>query len=386
MAGVAGAGEDNKHGTRRVLVVDDEPQLTAMLQRVVQQEGYLCSVAASVDEALGVLDRSEVDVIVSDLRLGDLSGIDLLKTLRRRHLDQPFILLTGRPSLESATAAVEYGAYRYLIKPFVPSDLGRLLREAVQSRIPARSEGPGDAEGLLERRFRAALDQMWMAVQPVLSTDTRCTVGYECLLRSRSAELPHPGVIVEAAERLGALRDLGRRTRAMITEVIDRAPDDGTFYVNLHPSDLSDPELVDPAAPLSRWASRVVLELTERRPLDGGARLDDALAALRALGYRVAVDDLGAGYAGLSYFTAVHPEVIKLDMSLVRGIDGDEVKQRVVRSMTELARSLGIEIVGEGVETRAERDALASLGCTHLQGYLFAKPSPPFPAARWDVE
>ncbi len=382
MSGVTLMGEGAKDGDRRVLVVDDDPSVRALLRRVVRQEGYTCIDAASVEEALGLVD--DIDVVVADLQLGDLTGIDLLQALRKRHLDHPFILLTGRPSLESATAAVEHGAYRYLLKPFVPADLGRLLRDAVQSRASHRTVAPADTTGHLERSFQAALDQSWIALQPVVSTSTRAAIGHECLLRSRSTELPHPGVILEAAERLGALQALGRRIRAMATDVIEGAPDACTFYVNLHPADLADPELCDRASPLSRVASRVILELTERSPLEGGAQLNETLAALRALGFRIAVDDLGAGYAGLSYFTAVHPEVVKLDMSLVRGIDKDEVKRRVVQSMTELALSLDIEVVGEGVETIGERDTLAALGCTHLQGYLFAKPSAPYPTARWD--
>ncbi len=382
MSAVVPEGQDAIDANRRVLVVDDDASVRSLLRRVVRHEGYTCVDAASVEEALEQLDA--VDVVVADLQLGDLTGIDLLQAMRKRHLDQPFILLTGRPSLESATAAVEHGAYRYLLKPFVPADLGRLLRDAVQSRAPHQTLAPPEGRGKLERSLQSALDQAWIALQPVVATSTHASIGYECLLRSRSAELPHPGVILEAAERLGSLQDLGRRIRAMATDVIEGSPDACTFYVNLHPADLADPELCDRMSPLSRVASRVILELTERSPLEGGTRLNATLASLRSLGFRIAVDDLGAGYAGLSYFTEVHPEVVKLDMSLVRGIDKDEVKRRVVQSMTELALSLGIEVVGEGVETVGERDTLASIGCTHLQGYLFARPSPPYPTARWD--
>lgn len=377
------AGDTRDRANGRVLLVDDDASVRALLRRVVRQEGYAFTEAASVPEALGVLDEGGVDVVVSDIELGELSGVDLLRALRRRRLDHPLIFLTGRPSLESATAAVEYGAYRYLTKPFVPADLGRLLREAVASRPSVPHPLPDDEHELLNHRYQAALEQAWLAVQPLVSTATRSIVGYECLLRSRSAEFPHPGVILEAAERLGALRGLGRRVRALAAAVIAHADPASTFYVNLHPSDLTDPALHDPASPLSRVASRVVLEVTERSSLDGVAGLNETLGVLRALGFRLAIDDLGAGYAGLSYFAALRPEVVKLDMSLVRNVDRDETKRRVVRSMTELAISLGIEVVGEGVETVGERDTLLALGCHYLQGYLFARPGTPYPGALW---
>ena len=103
----------------------------------------------------------------------------------------------------------------------------------------------------------------------------------------------------------------------------------------------------------------------------------------RRLDSEIAIDDLGAGYAGLSSFTQLEPDVAKLDMSLVRGIDTDTRRRSIVRSMKQLCSELGILVVAEGVETVAERDTLDDLGCDLLQGYLFAKPCRGFEAAKW---
>jgi EAL domain-containing protein (putative c-di-GMP-specific phosphodiesterase class I) len=105
---------------------------------------------------------------------------------------------------------------------------------------------------------------------------------------------------------------------------------------------------------------------------------------LRKLGYRIAVDDLGAGYAGLASFSQLEPEFVKLDMSLVRGVDASTRKQSIIRAMTTLcSRDLSIQVVSEGVETAGERDALVLEGGDLLQGYLFAKPARGFPVPRW---
>ena len=105
------------------------------------------------------------------------------------------------------------------------------------------------------------------------------------------------------------------------------------------------------------------------------------IARLRALGFQIAVDDLGAGYAGLSSFSQLEPDIVKLDMSLVRGIDSSSSKSSLVRSMVQVCtRDLGMRVVCEGVETSAERDTLERLGATLLQGYLFAKPERGFRA------
>jgi EAL domain-containing protein (putative c-di-GMP-specific phosphodiesterase class I) len=126
-----------------------------------------------------------------------------------------------------------------------------------------------------------------------------------------------------------------------------------------------------------------VLEVTERASLYGVKNLSACVAKLKALGFQIAIDDLGAGYAGLTSFTQLEPELAKLDMSLVRGVDGDSRRQSIVRSMKRLCDDLGMQVVAEGVETAAERDMLTELGCDLLQGYLFAKPQRGFAAMRW---
>ncbi|MGH7439070.1 MAG: EAL domain-containing protein, partial [Polyangiaceae bacterium] len=99
----------------------------------------------------------------------------------------------------------------------------------------------------------------------------------------------------------------------------------------------------------------MVLEVTERASLHNTNNVVSAVARLKELGFQIAIDDLGAGYAGLASFTQLEPEVAKLDMSLVRGIDGDARRRSVVRSMKTLCDELEIAVVAEGVETTAER-------------------------------
>jgi EAL domain-containing protein (putative c-di-GMP-specific phosphodiesterase class I) len=89
----------------------------------------------------------------------------------------------------------------------------------------------------------------------------------------------------------------------------------------------------------------------------------------------VALDDLGAGYSGLSTFAQLQPEIVKLDMSLIRELDRHPTKQRIVRSMLQLCGDLGMRAVCEGIESAKERDALVAAGCDLLQGYLFARPA-----------
>ena len=111
--------------------------------------------------------------------------------------------------------------------------------------------------------------------------------------------------------------------------------------------------------------------------------LDQRMAKLRQLGFAIAVDDLGSGYAGLTSFASLDPGMAKLDMSLIRGIESHPRKQAIVRSMCQLCREPGILVVAEGVEKTGERDTWIALGCNLLQGYLFARPERGLPPARF---
>jgi EAL domain-containing protein (putative c-di-GMP-specific phosphodiesterase class I) len=180
--------------------------------------------------------------------------------------------------------------------------------------------------------------------------------------------------VLDAAQRLGRLEQLGRLVRQHAAELIPTAPPEALVFVNVHASELADPQLVDPNAPLSRYAERVVLEITERAPLDSVRDARRRVAALRDLGYRIAVDDLGAGYSGLGTFAQLEPEFVKLDMDLLRDVHVTPTKQKVIRSLAALAREMGMLVVAEGVERREERDTLIELGCELLQGFFFARP------------
>jgi EAL domain-containing protein (putative c-di-GMP-specific phosphodiesterase class I) len=231
----------------------------------------------------------------------------------------------------------------------------------------------------LEVALGKCLAALTMHFQPIVYASSRARFGYEALLRSRDKSLPHPGAILDAAERLERIPALGRAVRAQSAKVIADAPvERGLVFINLHLLDLFDKQLTSPFSPLSKVANRVVLEITERTSLEGQADVRYRVAELRELGFKIAIDDLGGGHARMGTFTPLDCDYVKLDMSLVRDIDQHAMKQRLVRSVTELCREQGTKIIGEGVETEAEASVLVDLGCDFLQGYLIARPALPF--------
>jgi EAL domain-containing protein (putative c-di-GMP-specific phosphodiesterase class I) len=151
----------------------------------------------------------------------------------------------------------------------------------------------------------------------------------------------------------------------------------------LHPESLADPDLLAENSPLHAHASRIIYEITERSDLHSLEGARDQVAKLRALGYRVAVDDLGAGYAGLTSIALLQPDIVKVDMALVRGVEKSPTQAALISSVIALCEKLGIQVIAEGVETNAEAACLIDLECDLLQGYYFAKPATPFCEVAW---
>lgn len=369
----------------RILVVDDEPALREVMSDLFAEAGYGVAACASGREALDALTRDTYDAVLTDVLMPDMNGLDLLRAVRENDLDLPVVLFTGGPSLESAIAAVEYGALLYLVKPVSAQTLLATTERAVKLGALARLKRQALAGTSLERlasdraglegSFARALRGLWMAYQPISGASDGAVQAHEALLRTTDPAFPHPGAFLAAAEQLGRLPDVGRAIRKSVAGLLGSGALPRDVFVNLHPLDLADDELLDPGAPLSRFASRVVLEITERASLGGVADVAERVRSLRTLGYRIALDDLGAGYAGLNTFVALAPDIVKLDMALVRCLDRDAVKQKLVGAMTRMCHDLGIVVVAEGVETEGERVAARDAGCELLQGFLLGRPS-----------
>jgi EAL domain-containing protein (putative c-di-GMP-specific phosphodiesterase class I) len=373
----------------RVLLVDDEAELLDVLSRGLRKRGHEVETTGSPREVLELIAKKDFDVVVSDISMPEMDGIQLLRAVRERDLDLPVVLMTGSPSIETAIRAVELGALRYLQKPFRADELEGVVEYAVRMHrlasikreamtlVGNTAKFSGDLAGL-DAAFTSALQTLWMAFQPIVTWSNKKIFGYEALVRCSNAQLPHPGALLEAAERLDRIHELGRVIRGRVAQAAAATPAIDNVFVNLHSHDLLDEELFRADSPLSKIARRVVLEITERASLDEVKDLRDRTQRLRALGFRLAVDDLGAGYAGLTSFAQLEPEVVKLDMTLVRNVHLEPTKKKLITSMVSLCRELGMTVLAEGVETKDERDALAELGCDLLQGYLFGKPQQGF--------
>ncbi len=375
-----------KGATGRILVVDDERVVARVLARVLQSAGHEVLTCFDGISALEQVESANLDVVVSDIAMPGLDGIDLLRAVRARDLDLPVVLITGVPSLETAVQAVEYGAIRYLQKPVETVILRDTVEHAVHLRRVAlvrreiletvgdRSRQLADRAGL-EVRFERALAQLYVVFQPVVSWTTRTVFAYEAFVRSRETTLTQPTELFDVAERLGKLEELTHRIHELCGQRLGELPEYALLFVNLHINELTNMDHLEHHSPLLGQAGRIVLELTERAKLEQIPDLHPRILRLRDCGFRIALDDIGAGYAGLSSFTLLDPDIVKLDMTLVRDVDSSQTKRRLLSSMLHLCDDLGMQVVAEGVETERERSTLCAMGCDLMQGFLFASPT-----------
>ena len=369
----------------RILVVDDDRTLLEIYGDLLTEAGYAVATASSGPQAIDLIAREIFDTILTDIVMPDTSGVEILRAVRARDLDVPVILVTGSPSVETAIQALEMGALRYLVKPVQQSTLLAAVEHAVRLKrlaelkrealilVGALGKLVGDRAGL-EAVFARAFAALWVTYQPIVRVDGGEIFGYEAFLRTDESIVASPLAFFDIAERLGRVVELGRGVRGQVAQAMSREASDLVYFVNLHAAELRDPELYSPQAAFTGQARRIVLELSERTSLEVVRDLRERIRDLKGLGFRLAVDNVGVGYAGLANFAALEPDLVKLDRALVQGIDREPLKRKLVGAIARLCRELGIRVVAEGVETPAERDAIVDLGCDLLQGYFLSPP------------
>jgi EAL domain-containing protein (putative c-di-GMP-specific phosphodiesterase class I) len=218
-------------------------------------------------------------------------------------------------------------------------------------------------------------DGLGVALQPIVDLDTRRVVGAEALARFKAAggdPLPTEQTFLDAHTLgLGAELELAVIELALRSE--SRLPAGLYLALNVSPTVLAGDELLDIVARHDH-SRPLVIEITEHHAVEDYSELDMALSRLREHGVRVAVDDVGSGFASFRHVTRVNPEILKLDRSLVCGIDEDPVRQSLAAAIVAFARDVGAIVVSEGIESGSELDCLMELAVGCGQGFYLARP------------
>ncbi|MCX5754661.1 MAG: EAL domain-containing protein [Gemmatimonadetes bacterium] len=374
---------------RRVLVIDDEPAVLKVIGLVLQRRGFAVDTMSSAKAALAQLPHQKYHAILSDIIMPEMTGVEFLRELRRHDLDVPVILMTAGPTLDSAISAIEYGAQQYLLKPVEPDELVKAVGRAValgelaRAKRDALSGGPKKTVSLNERAdleaiLTRAFDTIRVVFQPVVSIKNNTLFGYEALMRCEETLFSSYGSLLAAADRVAWRPLMARTIYQRIAQSCTELPDGAMLFVNVHPFDAQEGLLTGAESPLEPLARSIVLDISDKAPRMQIDSFANSLPALRGAGFRIAVDDVGTGSSGMTVFSKLQPDYVKLDGAFVAGIASDAAASRMARGMYAFCRELEVPVIAEGVETRAERDALASMGADLAQGNVFGAPAAEF--------
>ena len=215
-----------------------------------------------------------------------------------------------------------------------------------------------------------------MAFQPLVDLEQRSVFGYEGLVRGVNNE---PAYTIMEKVNAEYIYRFDQACRVKAIALAAGAGITERLNINFMPGAIYRPDICIKttlkAAQLYGFPlSNITFEVVESAHINDTAHLQRIIDYYKEMGFATALDDFGSGYANLDWLADLAPDSIKIDMHLIRNIDSDRKKKAIVNALTSLCRQLGIDVLAEGVETKAERDTLAEMGVVKQQGYFFGKP------------
>ncbi|GAB6158437.1 bifunctional diguanylate cyclase/phosphodiesterase [Desulfotomaculum varum] len=329
----------------------------------------------------------------------NLWGDDFLVLCRQEEMPAPEILsktlTTLRIALEQSVKNEVIKITGHTLKLHVGySTILRGQKNPEQALYSALKEAQKAAKGAWDQQMVHLLGEfhdllqnknLRIVYQPIVSLQTGQILGWEALTRGpENSYFFSPAVIFNYAQEAGLLFPLEKICRELAIKNFDLTDSSQKLFLNIHPQTINDPQFVKgetmkllKESPLS--PHNLVFEITERQGIHDFHQFNKTLAHYRNQGYKVAVDDAGAGFSSLQAIAEVRPEYIKIDHSLVKDIDTNRVKQALLETFVTFAQKIGCSIIAEGIETEAELTTLRSLGVHYGQGYYLARPGYPLP-------
>ncbi len=385
----------------RFLVVEDHNFQRMTLVRVLQSMGArFIAEASDGREALAYfLDTVEpVDVIICDLEMPNMDGMEFIRHLGQTGAQASIILTSALDkslisSVETMTRAYGINLLGAIEKPATPSKLVELLNHRT-ARAPARASAPLTAvseEFIVEAIERGLYEPFF---QPKIEIATGKLVGAEALARLRDASgwFVPPDVFIPVLENKGLIDGLTwvmlqRSAAACLAWQNNGLGQDINVSVNLSLKSLADTTLADrltkTVADTGLQPRHMVLEITESAAMTDVAHCLENLARLRMKGFGLSIDDYGTGYSSMQQLSRIPFSELKIDRSFVTDVALHPQRRVILASSIDMARKLGLKVVAEGVESRADWDRLKELGCTMAQGYFIAKPMPASEFINW---
>lgn len=374
-----------QHAGRTILVVDDNDPNVLLITTLLRQHG-LTRVHAVTDsrKAAAALAEIRPDLVVLDLHMPFVDGFSVLDQVQAHAAGRflPVIVMTADTTLATRNRALEQGAQDYLVKPIDTVEAALRIANLLGTLDLYESSRPSDGVPLtpeqraaVTQRVRNVLDEDAVSIvfQPIVDLADMRVVGHEALSRF-PGEAVGPAAWFAMAASVGLGVELEQHALRHALAYLGRVAAPTFLAVNVSPAALlrrPDAELLPTSA-----HDRLVIELTEHELVEDYQAIHRAFAPLRERGCRLAADDLGSGVANLKHLIRLRPDIIKLDISLIAGIDTSAEQRALVRALVGFAEEVGSQVIAEGIERAAELEVIRGLGVHWGQGYFLGRPAP----------
>lgn len=386
----------------KILVIEDENSVRENILDLLEAENYETLAAANGKIGVDLAVSQVPDLILCDLMMPNIDGYEVLKTLNSQANTAtiPFIFLTARTAKADLRKGMDLGADDYLTKPFTRFE----LLNAINSRLKKHKDdfkytsNNQKSSGiflpelqilkscLLKTLAKRKLREFQVHYQPIVDTSSGSILGAESLIRWQSSELGliSPAELIPLAESTGLIIPIGEWLIQNVCNQTKIWQDAGykDFYstINISVNQLIEPDfvakLLTSLAENGLHPSSLELEVTEATIEQDMNTAISIMQELRSHGLKISIDDFGTGHSSLIYLKQLPIDTLKVDHYFVHNIDKDRQKSAIIKGIVEMAHNLNLQVVAEGVETKAELNIIKALKCDKTQGYLLSHPLP----------
>jgi EAL domain-containing protein (putative c-di-GMP-specific phosphodiesterase class I) len=358
--------------SKRILLVASDPVSAKRVAQTLRADGVDIVTCEEVEAAEALLSQSRVDVLVTDLFFGGQTGLEGLRLIHHVATHYPETTVIGvvdELDEEVQLLANRAGALFLLERP----------KESIEFMLPEALNARGDVQhlGKLEEFLKEEVIEALL--QPIVSLQTGETLGAESLARGpKNLPLWNPEILFAYAAKKERLFETDLFCMRAALKEAGNLSDVGKLFINVRPRSLIHVDFADTMRAMCDEAaiapSAIVLELTEQQTILNLKAFSQTLTELRQLGFGVALDDFGAGFANLQLVADLQPDYIKVSGIFCRNLEHDDIKQTIVGATTQMAKRLKIPTILEHVETEQECLQARLLGIDFAQGYYFCRP------------
>jgi len=364
-----------------ILVIDDEQDFLDLIRFYLEGANFRVETAVTPEEGLQKA-RLKPDLILLDLFLPGMTGHEVCKRIKENKPISmiPIIMLTSQTKTLDKVEAFNLGVADYIGKHFSFEEILARIKAILRSSLPEQTLLAKEERNNKILELRKIIDEKDLKTlyQPIVNLDTRKPIGYEALTRGPAGSFLENAInLFTLASEENMFAELDQICLTLAAKRANFMSGDSLLFLN------TDAIVLDNAyfrnfeflKDSKIEPSQICVELTERTCIRNFNKTSIDLAYYKSRGLKIAIDDVGEGYASLKSVAELMPEFIKVEMSLVRDIDKDNVKHTLVQVITELAKKINSHVIAEGVETKEELKTITSLGVEYGQGYLFARPT-----------